>query len=141
MEIVDLLSPDHPQYDEPFRTLVDSDSAYDMRIGQMMLDLLAVLRQRRTGLLLFASTASDHELWLNYSAPDRRARSLITISIDSRDYGPFDNGLPHFHYRLSCRIGSPADTREQLPIEDRVTSVELACEFVLKAIDETRKKL
>tara|TARA_R110002072_G_scaffold303123_1_gene494631 strand:- start:34243 stop:34659 length:417 start_codon:yes stop_codon:yes gene_type:complete len=135
MEIVNLPGADSPNFDAEYQRLANSDSAYDARVARMMLDFLAALRREPIGPRLFASHILN-ELWLQYSAPGG-ASILVAVTVDSPDYGPLDDGLPQFHYRLSYKLRSSND-EEQLPVEERARSIESACEFVGVAIAVAR---
>lgn len=136
MEIVNLTGPDSPNFDAEYQRLANSDSAYDARVARMMLDFLAALRREPIGPRLFASRILN-ELWLQYSAPGG-ASVLVAVTVDRPDYGPLDDGLPQFHYRLSYKLRSSADVEEQRPVEERARCIESACEFVGVAIAEAR---
>ena len=138
MQIVDLFAPESPQFDAPFRCLADSDSPTNVRVGRMMLDLLDELRKLPAGPILYAHAHNDRELWLAYTAPDRRSSTTLKVAIDSKDYSSLENGLPRFHYRLAFDVMSRTDSQERRSVEDRVHSVQSAFEFVTTAIEQTR---
>jgi hypothetical protein len=134
MEIVALLKRD---FESTLHKRAGSESAYDARIARHLLDLLHALRHERTGPRLLASYHFDRELWLHYHAPNN-AHCIITITMDRPDYGPLVDGLPLFHYRMTC---NKTDSKRK-PIrpaeEDRSRSVKSAVDFVRNSIRETR---
>ncbi|MBM3968206.1 MAG: hypothetical protein FJ308_24575 [Planctomycetes bacterium] len=134
MEIVALLAPD-------FETALDerakSGSAYDARIARLLLDLLDALRHEPIGPRLFASFHLDRDLWLQYRSPNN-AHCMITIKMDRPDYGPLVDGLPLFHYRMTCQTTDSTESKVGPILEDRTRSVDSAVEFVRNAIRETR---
>lgn len=135
MEIVGL--PPKRDFETELRTRAGSGSAYDARIAGLLLDLLDALRGDAIGPRVFVSYHLDRELWLHYRGPND-AHCLITVTLDRPDYGPLENGLPRFHYRMTYRITGSTHNRDQPTIEQRARSVESAVEFVWQAIRETR---
>lgn len=134
MEIVGLL---RRNFEAPLHERAQSDSPFEARVAHMLLNLLDALRRDAIGPCLFASYHLERDLWLQYSAPNG-AHCMITVTIDRPDYGPLDNGLPRFHYRMTYLIKRGANDRDLPVIEERIRSVESAQEFVRHAISETR---
>ena len=138
MEIIDLINPDWPDFDASFRRVAESASPREARIGRMMLDLLESLRQSLPGTLFYASVSGNEELWLSYCVPGQSAATMIKIAVDAPDYGPLENGLPRFHYRLSYKFNPPGGDWAGLPTEERLHSVQAACQFVVAAVEQAR---
>ena len=141
MEIIDLLTPDSPRYELPFRTLTGSNSPVESHIGKMFLDLLNTLRSQPDKQILLASSLLDEELRLSYAASDRQTHVSISIRVDSMDFGLVENGLPRFHFRICRTFTSPLNQFQPYAIENRVTSVEDASDLVLDTIRKTRSPI
>ncbi len=137
MEIVALLSRD---FESALHERARSDSAYDARIARHLLDLLDALRHEPIGPRLLASYYFDCELWLQYHAPNN-SHCIITITMDRPDYGPLVDGLPLFHYRMTCNKTDSNKNHVRPDVEDRTRSVDSAVEFVHKSIRETQTLL
>jgi hypothetical protein len=138
MEIVSLIEPGSRDYEGPFRSVASSAAAYEARVGGMMLDLLDAVRRDSIGPRLFAFAHTNRELWLQYYSASNGASAMIRITIDRPDYGPLEDGLPRFHYRLDYRIKSSNGAIARPLIEQRAHSVETACAFVREAISDAR---
>lgn len=134
MEIVALIEPN---FETALHERTQSDSAYDARVAQLLLDLLDGLRHEPVGPQLFASFHLDRDLWLQYYAPNK-AHCMITITMDHPDYGPLADGLPLFHYRMTCKMTDSTERQIGPMQEDRTRSVDSAVELVRNAIRETR---
>ena len=134
MEVVELIRSD---FESALHDRAHSDSAYHARIARLLMDLLEALRQEPIGPKLFASYHLDRDLWLQYRSP-HSARFMITVTIDRPDYGPLVDGLPLFHYRMTCKITDSTGNQTRPTQEDRSRSVDSAVEFVRNAIRETR---
>ena len=134
MEIVALLNSN---FEAALHDRTVSDSAYDARVAQMLLDLLDALRHEPIGPKLFASYHLDQDIWLQYRSP-HSAHCMITVTMDRPDYGPLVDGLPVFHYRMTCKM-TDSTTHQIRPMQEvRIRSIDSAVEFVWNAIRETR---
>jgi hypothetical protein len=134
MEIIALLQP---SFETALNERARSDSAYDAKFARHLLELLDTLRHEPIGPQLFASYHRDRDLWLQYRSPNN-AHCLITITMDRPDYGPLVDGLPVFHYRMTCQKTDSTKRQIRHTLEDRTRSIVSAVEFVRKAIRETR---
>lgn len=134
MEIVSLLPAD---FEATLHRRARSDSQYDARIARLLLDLLDALKREPIGPRVFASFHLDRDLWLQYRSPNN-AHCMITITMDRPDYGPLVDGVPLFHYRMSCKITDSSQNQTRPTQTDRTRSVDSAVEFVRNAIRETR---
>lgn len=135
MEIIALIPRD---FEAALHERSKSDSPYEARVAHMLGGLLDVLRRDAIGPRLFASYHLQREIFLQYFAPNG-SHCMITVAIDSPDYGPLENGLPRFHYRMTYQLKRKIDDRRLPLIEERVHSVESASEIVRQAILEARK--
>jgi hypothetical protein len=134
MEIIALLEP---SFETALKVRAQSDSAYDAKSARHLLELLDALRHEPNGPQLFASYHLDRDLWLQYRSPNK-AHCMITITMDRPDYGPLVDGLPVFHYRMTCEKTDSTEKKIRPTLEDRTRSVDSAVEFVRNAIRETR---
>lgn len=134
MEIIALLQP---SFETALSERAQSDSAYDAKFARHLLELLDALRREPIGPQLFASYQLDRDLWLQYRSPNN-ARCMIAITMDRSDYGPLVDGLPVFHYRMTCQKTDSTERQIRPTLEDRTRSVASAVEFVRQAIRETR---
>ena len=133
MEIVNLSH----DVDAILHKRTQSESRYDARTAEMLLELLHAMRRNSEGSRLYASFVYQRELRLQYRAPNGRS-CMITVTIDRPDYGPLENGLPIFHYRMAYRISGRYGEQERPLIEARVRGADLAVEFVQTAVSESR---
>jgi len=136
MEIVNLSH----DVDAILHKRTQSESRYDARTAELLIDLLHAMRRDPEGPRLFASILLERELWLLYVVPGG-ASCMITVTIDRPDYGPLENGLPIFHYRMAYRITGRSDGRVGPMNEARVHSTGSAVEFVHTAISKTQKTM
>ena len=134
MEIVSLLKSD---FEATLHERARSDLVYDARIARLLLDLLDALRHEPIGPKLFVSYHLDTDLWLQYRSP-HSAHCMITVTMDRPDYGPLVDGLPLFHYRMTCKMTDSMANQTRPKQEDRTRSVDSAVEFVRNAIRETK---
>ncbi len=136
MEIIDLFDPDNPTFDVEYRRLVDSDSPYDVQMGQMMLDLLDQIRRGVMGPRLFASFMTD-ELWLNYS-DDRGHGTTIRATVDHYDFASLVDGVPQFHFRLRYDLPPPHSPTNPETVEERTREPDIACDIIREAIKRSK---
>lgn len=132
MEIIDFFSPDSPTYEDDYHRLIVSGSLYEKQFGKMMLDFLDHMRRATIGPRLFAQRFAN-ELWLYYSS-GMDSNTLITATVDSKDYSPIVEGLPLMHYRLTYTLLKQEANDSKRYIELRTREVNTACDFVLEAI-------
>jgi len=137
---MDIVGWPHGDIDAALRARADSDCKYDARLAQLLLDFVEALRREKAGPRLFASIHLNRELWLRYRAPNGTG-CRITVTMDRPDYGPLEDGLPQFHYRMSYRIITPTDNLNHPLTEERARRVQSAVEFVWQAISEARELL
>ena len=134
MEIIALLQP---SFEIALKERAQSDSAYDAKFARHLLELLDALRSEPIGPQLFASYHLDRDLWLQYCSPNN-AHCMITVTMDRPDYGPLVDGLPVFHYRMTCQKTDSSERQIRPALEDRTRNIDSAVEFVRQAIRETR---
>jgi hypothetical protein len=132
MELFDPLNSGSPTIDDHCRHLAASESRYESEVGKMTLALLDRIRRDIVGPRLGVIQMLK-ELWFQYS-DGHGHRTLITVTIDHKDYSPLVDGIPQMHYRLT-HPRSGTDQQDNLPkVELRTRDVEAAYEFVVEAI-------
>jgi hypothetical protein len=141
MEIVDLLHPEDPSFEDDYRRMATADSRAEEMIGKMMLDLLKTLREGVVGprLVAFRPLPNEHELSLTYASSGNS--TSITVAVDWKDRSPLVDGVPQMHYRLSYTPSPRNRKQNSPPVELRTRDIQTAYEFILEAIRQCKPVL
>lgn len=134
---MEVSSPLGDDFESALQERTNAGCAYDARVAGLLLALLDALRRQVTGPRLYAFFRPDGEVSLHYRAPND-SRCVITVTVDRPDYGPLENGLPRFHYRMTYQITNSWLNRAGPVVEERMRTVDSAVEFLQDAIRETR---
>jgi len=129
------LNPNANTLAEEFRADAHPDDTIASHRAELMVRLIHHLQNNVAGPRVCAMKMTD-ELCLIF-ASDKDRRTHIRISVDAKDYAPFEDGMPPFHYRVNYTV--PVNTKPNpLSVDQRSKNVQDVAQFVLEAIDRCR---
>lgn len=104
MQILSLFDEEGDNFERALRQQAAGNDPVDARRARKLLDLVRYLEAQGPAPRAFAHLFFD-ELWLT---PFREADpAMVHVSVDWKDFGPVQDGIPEMHYRLNYkRAGS-----------------------------------